>query len=40
MDRLKVILLITSTCLTTTLYAKQQIVCVYDQLVNREMLSL
>lgn len=30
MDRLKVILLITSTCLTTTLYAKQQIVCVYD----------
>ncbi|MEX0572710.1 putative multidrug efflux protein AdeT1, partial [Acinetobacter baumannii] len=30
MDRFKAILLITSTCLTTTLYAKQQVVCVFD----------
>ncbi|HEE6387820.1 TPA: hypothetical protein R7R69_002667, partial [Acinetobacter baumannii] len=30
MDRFKIILLIASTCLTTTLYAKQQVVCVFD----------
>lgn len=30
MDRFKAILLITSTCLTTNLYAKQQVVCVFD----------
>ncbi len=30
MDRFKTILLIASTCLTTTIYAKQQVVCVYD----------
>ncbi len=30
MDRFKTILLIASTCLTTTLYAKQQVVCVFD----------
>lgn len=30
MDRFKNILLIANICLTTTIYAKLQVVCVYD----------